>query len=280
MAAYKNIAIFGASGNVGSIILSGLVASSKFKITVLSRKESEATFAANITVRKTDFTEDDLEAALQDQDVVISALGAAAFGEQQKIVDAALRAGVKRFIPSEFSTSSEDAAVLQLLPLFGQKKALIEYLQSKQSEGLTWTGIATGGLFDWDGGNKRFTLINEKQLSQAVVSVLEHPKETSNQYIYVYSVETSQNEILESLEEVTGTKWSVNSTTTEEQVSGGMKKLNAGDFSGAFALVRATCYGNSPGVQANYTKLPNLANKVLGLKIDTVQNTVKRVLGK
>ncbi|KAK7415362.1 hypothetical protein QQZ08_012372, partial [Neonectria magnoliae] len=149
MASYKNIAIFGASGNAGKIILDGLVAASKFNITVVQRKESEAAFKTGVSVRKIDFSEGDLEAALNGHDAVISALGATAFREQKKIVDAAIRAGVKRFIPSEFSASSEDAAVLQLLPLFGQKKELVQYLQSKQSEGLSWTGLATSGLFDW-----------------------------------------------------------------------------------------------------------------------------------
>ena len=138
-----------ASGSIGTIILESLISASKFDITVLSRKESEATFPANVTVRKTDFSVTDLELILKGQDVVISALGAAGFQEQRKIVDAAISAGVKRFIPSEFSASSEDEAVLTLLPLFQEKKNLIDYLRSKESSGMSWTGIATGLLFDW-----------------------------------------------------------------------------------------------------------------------------------
>ena len=102
-----------------------------------------------MTVLKTDFSDEGLETVFKGQDVIISAVGATAFGEQKKFVDAALRAGVKHFIPSEFSVSSQNEAVLQLLPLFGQKKELVEYLKSKESEGLTWTGIATSGLLDW-----------------------------------------------------------------------------------------------------------------------------------
>ncbi|KPM46346.1 hypothetical protein AK830_g88 [Neonectria ditissima] len=297
MAAYKNIAIFGASGNVGKIILDGLVTSSKFNITVLQRQESKATFGTGIDVRKTDFSDKDLENALKGQDAVISALGAAAFGEQKKIVDAAVRAGVKRFLPSEFSASIEDDTVLQLLPLFTQKKEIIQYLKTKQSEGFSWTGLATSGLFDWglssgflgfdiaqrtatiwDGGNKTFTLTNEKQLGQAVVSVLEHPEETSNRYLYVYSVKTSQSEILAALEEETAARWTINAVTTEEQVSEAGKKLGAGDFEGAFILVRATVFGNVSGLRSDYTKEANLANEVLGLSTETVQDVVKRVV--
>lgn len=80
---------------------------------------------------------------------MISAVGATGFNEQKALVDAAIHAGVKRFIPSEFSASSQNETVLQLLPLFGQKNDLIKYLKSKESSGLTWSGIATSGLFDW-----------------------------------------------------------------------------------------------------------------------------------
>ncbi|KAB8260635.1 hypothetical protein BDV32DRAFT_158704 [Aspergillus pseudonomiae] len=297
MAGYKNIVLVGASGAIGKIILDGLIASSSFNITVLSRKESKASFPAGITVHKSDFSDADLEAAFKGQDAVISAVGATAFGEQKKVVDAAIRSGVLRFIPSEFSSNSQNEAVLKLAPFFGQKKELIEYLKTKQSDGLSWTAIATSGLLDWglengflefnvanrtatiwDGGNQSFTLTNEKQLSQAVVSVLQHPQETRNKYLYIASVETTQNEILAVLEEATGAKWSVKATTTEDQVDEGFKKLGAGDFSGAFQLVRATCYGNTPGLQANYAKDVTLANDVLGLKLESVRDTVKRVV--
>lgn len=138
-----------ASGAIGKIILDGLVASSSFNITAISRKGSGAVFPEGIAVHKSDYSNADLEAVFKGKDAVISALGASGFSEQQKLVDAAIRAGVKRFIPSEFSANSQNDTVIQLLPLFGQKKALIEYLKSKEADGFTWTGIATSGLLDW-----------------------------------------------------------------------------------------------------------------------------------
>lgn len=134
---------------MGIIILNALVSSASFSITVISREGSEAVFPEGVTVLKTDFSKASLEAAFQGQDAVISVVGATAFDEQKALVDAAIRAGVQRFIPSEFSASSQNGAVLQLLPLFEQKNNLIKYLKSKEASGLTWTGIATSGLFDW-----------------------------------------------------------------------------------------------------------------------------------
>jgi hypothetical protein len=89
---------------------------------------------------------------------VISAVGATGFGEQKKLIDAAIAAGVSRFIPSEFSSDALNDVVLKLLPLFGQKREVIEYLRSKESDSFTWTGIATSGLFDWVCATITFTL--------------------------------------------------------------------------------------------------------------------------
>ncbi|KAJ5377468.1 NmrA-like family protein [Penicillium cataractarum] len=299
MATLKNIALVGASGNIGKIILDSLVVSPDFEITVVSRKESKAVFPSGVAVHKSDFSDADLEAVFKGKDAVISALGATGFGEQKKLVDAAIRVGVNRFIPSEFSANSLNDTVLHLLPLFGQKRELIEYLKTKEADGFTWTGIATSGLLDWglangflqfdianrtatiwDGGRKSFSLINEKSLGQSVVSVLQNPEQTKNKYLYVASVETTQLEILAALEKETGTKWTFQETTTETQLSESAKKLTGGDFEGAFILVRATVFGNTLGLNANYVKDTELANDILGLKLESVEETVKRVVNK
>lgn len=280
----------------------------------MSRKESKATYPKDVTIRTTDFSEDDLTNALTGQDVVISALGVEGFDQQQKIVDAAVRARVKRFLPSEFSSSIEDPAVLELMPLFQVKKNLIEYLKSKEKDGLTWTGLATGLLFDWvrpyhslhatetnntqglsngflgydiqsrkakiwDDGNKKFTLTNEDQLARAVVSVMEHPEETRNRYLHVYSVVTTQNEILHSLEEATGEDWAVDKTTTDAEVTEARKRLSEGDFSGGFILVHATTYGNTKGLKANYAEEESQGNEILELGTASVDETVRKVVG-
>lgn len=130
----------------------------------------------------------------------------------------------------------------------------------------------------WDGGHKSFTLINEKALGQSVVSVLQNPEQTKNKYLHVASVETTQLEILVALEEATGSKWTVRETTTEAQLSKAGVKLTAGDFEGAFILVRATVFGDSPGLNSNYVKDIELANDILGLKLETVEETVRRVV--
>ncbi|KAL4972638.1 hypothetical protein BDW66DRAFT_169436 [Aspergillus desertorum] len=292
----KNITLVGASGSIGQILLAALLEASEFKITVLTRYTSTASFPAEVTVRKSDFSPDDLREALTGQDAVISAVGAAGLAEQKKLIDAAIAGGAARFIPSEFSADSQNDAVIALLPLFGLKKEVIEYLKSKEKE-ITWTGIACSGLFDWgiangflgydirshtatiwDDGNKKFTFTNQKQLRRALVSILRHPGATANQYLYISSVETSQNEIRAALEKATESSWTTRRTTTDAEVSDATAKLQKGDFSGALTLVRATVYGDIPGLGSNYAKDRVLANGLLGLEEESVEETVKRVV--
>ncbi|KAF2724620.1 NAD(P)-binding protein [Polychaeton citri CBS 116435] len=295
-AQYKNVIIIGASGNVGGLILDALHHASQFNVTVLSRSSSEASFPAGIVIRKSDFSAEDLEAAFEGQDVVVSAVGSSGFGEQKKFIDAAVTAGVRRFIPSEFSSNTLSPAVLKLLPAFAPKIEVLEYLKTKEVYSLTWTAIWPSLLFDWglqsgflgydlaaqtatlwDEGDSVFSLTNVDQFKLAIISVLERPLQTANKNLYIASVETSQKEILAALEAATASKWTVTQTTTAKEVSEATEKLGKGDFTGAFALVRATSFGDIPGLRANYIRDEELANDLLGLKLESVQDTAARV---
>jgi hypothetical protein len=86
--------------------------------------------------------------AFKGQDAVVSALGATGLAEEFKIIDACVRAGVKRFIPSEFSCDAQNAKTAALIPVFALKVQINEHLQSQESKGLTWTAIVTGAAFD------------------------------------------------------------------------------------------------------------------------------------
>ena len=120
-----------------------------FNLTVFTRANSKSTFPDGVNVCRTDYSPASLERDLKGQDAVISLLGNEAFQEQQKIAEAAIKAGVKRFIPSEFGINSADQRLLDIVPLLTVKKDLVKYLQSKEGEGMTWTGVVTGPTFDW-----------------------------------------------------------------------------------------------------------------------------------
>jgi saccharopine dehydrogenase-like NADP-dependent oxidoreductase len=73
---YKNVLLVGASGNIGQVILSDVLADSNFTVSVLSHANSSATFPSEVNVIKVDHSDKTtLVKALTGQDVVISAVG-------------------------------------------------------------------------------------------------------------------------------------------------------------------------------------------------------------
>lgn len=102
-----------------------------------------------MTVVNTTYSESELAEIFRGQDAVISAVGATGFDEQKKFIDAAVEAGVKRFLPSELSSNTLSGAVRELVPVFEPKKAVLDYLKEKEYTGLTWTGLAVGPMLDW-----------------------------------------------------------------------------------------------------------------------------------
>jgi hypothetical protein len=132
----------------------------------------------------------------------------------------------------------------------------------------------------WDDGNTRFSSVSEATLSKAVVACLEHPVETANRHVYISSLVTTQNQILQTLEKATATKWTVKHSTSEEQINAAREALGRGEFSGAFTLVKASCWSNLPGLRQHFEvdEKEKLLNDVLGVKSESVQETVERVL--
>lgn len=119
-------------------------------MSVLSRTGSKSKYSSHIKVLEVDesWPEDQLAAAFKGQDAVVQV----AFADPAKaktLIDAAIKAGVKRIIPSEFGIDNSDPAVAGRLQFFAQKNEVLEYLRSKESTGLTWSGIIPGAFFDW-----------------------------------------------------------------------------------------------------------------------------------
>jgi hypothetical protein len=133
----------------------------------------------------------------------------------------------------------------------------------------------------WDDGNTPFSSVNELAMGKAVVACLNHPAETANKHVYVSSVAPTQNQILQALEEATAAKWTVKHTTSAEQIDGAREALGKGDFSGAFSLVKAASWSNVPGLCQHFEvdEKEGLLNNVLGVESESLQETVKRVLG-
>ncbi|KAI8285913.1 Isoflavone reductase-like protein [Colletotrichum sp. SAR 10_98] len=289
------VVLVGASGNIGRGVLPQLLKSG-LDLTILSREGSAATFPKEAKVIKSDFSEGSLVEALNGQDAVVSMLPIVALGEQQKVAEAAIKAGVKRFIPSEYGSDSSSDLVIEAVPFFQPKKAQLDWLTSHE-EHISWTAIITGPFFDWglelgmtgfdlnnrvatlvDGGNTRFTTSTVAQIGRAIISVLEHPSETRNQLVFVESFTTTQLEILNALQEATGQDWKVKEETSENVRLDGFKKLGGGDIVGGGASVIMALVLGSEALEDHTNVKGGIWNERLGLEKESVEDTVRAVM--
>ncbi|PLB50137.1 putative oxidoreductase CipA-like protein [Aspergillus steynii IBT 23096] len=223
MSVIRNVAIAGASGDLGKVILRALTESNLFEITVLTRHESSAQFAASVRVIRVDFTSvTDLTAALANQDAVVSVLNSDALDTQLPLIDASLAAGVKRFIPSEFSANNGNPKTATL-PAYKVKIAVHEIIQrhARENPQFTYTVIRNGPFLDWslalgffltlkpapggsgaittpfyDGGDRPFSTSTLATVGKAVVGVLHRLEKTTNRVVFVHDLVTTQRKML------------------------------------------------------------------------------------
>lgn len=216
MSAIKNVTLIGGSGRLGSFVLEKLLASNQFNVQVLRRAGSSSTFTGGVRVVEADFADSEsLKAAFQGQDAVVSVVGEAGIPGQKLMVDAAIAAGVKRFLPSNFGSNMANPNSRKL-PVFAPKVAVEDYIieKSKTSESFTYTFVYNGGFTDFaiqnkviidlskyqptlfNGGDSLFSATSMPTVGDAVVGVLRHPLETRNRAVYVSESILSQNQLL------------------------------------------------------------------------------------
>lgn len=138
-----------ASGNLGSSSITPLHEAG-FTVTVLTRPQSTTSFPEWAKVVKANYTDKDtLVKAFTGQDAVVACSAPTAARLLNDVVDAAIAAGVKLFIPSDFVTDIFHPKIPEL-GIYNDKLAHNEYLVSKAKEGkITWTSILSGLWLDW-----------------------------------------------------------------------------------------------------------------------------------
>jgi len=241
---YQKIAIAGATGNLGPTIVKSLV-DAGFEVTVLSQSGNTSSLPSAVKTVKVDYSsQESLISALKGQDAFVSTIPK--HDGQPALIDAAIAAGVKRFIPSEFGSNIAGNANTAALPVFGGKKLTQDYLEKKSNE-ISYTLISNGLFLDWgiqvgllvnlkgeptrvyDGGNDKHSLTLLSDVAQAVVGVLKHPEETHNRAVYVQTAALSQNEAIEIAEKAKpGVKIERQDASVKELLETSHKQLSQG----------------------------------------------------
>ncbi len=87
---------------------------------------------------------------MKDQDAIVNMAPITEVATHKTIIDAAIKAGVKRIILSEFGTNVPELQTTEpLAEVYKGKVEIRKYMESKEGQGLTWTGLVVGAFLDW-----------------------------------------------------------------------------------------------------------------------------------
>lgn len=253
----------------------------------------------NVKVITTDYSPTSLALAFAGQDAVISLLGLSAIGDQQyALIEAAVKAGVKRFLPSEFGLDTASAQLLAVLPPFRVRAELIDTLKAKQAAGspIEWTAVVTGMFLDWglrtgfldlnveqrtaelwDDGDVPFTATNLAVVARTVVKLLIDAaayEASRNAYIYTGSVTTTQKELLAATENATNAKFEVTRIESQKLIAESTTKLAGGDHVAMIPLVKAVAFARFHGEALTDLRKFGLFNEKFGIKDDSTEEIV------
>lgn len=216
----KKVAVVGASGNIGVPTVKFLHEAG-FDITAIKRPDSSSSFPDYVKVKPIDYTSiSALTDAFTGVDAVVSCLGYYALDHQANLVEAAAKAGVKRFIPAEYGADLLNPKTREFLVL-ASKIQVQDLLKVKAKEtGMTYSLIFTGLFLDWgldtgmvinvkegkaklyDGGDRIVSFTTTTTIAKAIVGCLQHPDETKDRGVYVQDMATSQNHMIKLAKEV------------------------------------------------------------------------------
>lgn len=132
----RKIIVAGGTGLTGAAVIRVLVQTG-FKVSIPSRESSTAAERAKslsgfmlpapnaaspsndhhgAKLIKTDYSHKSLVAALQGQDAVVSCIQHFHLDKQYPVIYAAIEAGVRRFIPSEYGCDTSEEGIVKIVP--------------------------------------------------------------------------------------------------------------------------------------------------------------------
>ena len=283
----KNVVLVGADGNLGPGVLDGLVSTGAFNVTVFKRKssKSKSNYPEGVQVKllSDDFPIDELVPALQNQDAIVSTVYGAQVDLQKRLADAAIKADVKRFIPSDFgSCDSQSKRAMKLAPIYVAKSEVRDYLEklAKENSGFSWTSLVCGHFFDWDLGffhidlkAKSFEILDDGEVYKATAAILQKPEETKNRFAYIQSFRINQNQLLKAFEKTTGESWNVKKYDSSDYVKERKAKADGGEKSAVEDLVWVL-----GTLEADWEAREGYANDLLGLKQENLEEVVARIV--
>lgn len=234
-----------------------------FDVTVLSRDPSSLSgLPIGVSTSRVDYTSiDSLASALQNQDAVVATLGGAGILGQKVIIDACIKAGVKRYIPSDWGSITTDPRA-RYLPTNHHSVEIQDYLKEKAQKGeLEYTILSVGGFFDllldmpflldlsassveyFDKGQHPFSVTTLNGVAKALVGALNASAQTKNRNIFIHQAVVTQAKIVSIVKKHSspGRQWHETYVDAETKFKEGLdlSMKNPGDFRSVMALLKA-----------------------------------------
>jgi hypothetical protein len=211
---------------------------------------------------------DSLVSVMRGQDIAIALIGPSLLNRQDAMVDAAIEAGVKIFVPADFGidVSRNNPGLDEVLKLpvemWKQKAENSKYLEKRVEDGkIKYITLNNGGFFEWgtsliiltnrlgadlvpypgldngflgfnykdrkatiyNGGSIPIHTITSSTIGRALSAILFNPSPYLNRTLYLSTLTYTQNAVLALIEALTGDKWTLEHTTTEQGIEKGKK---------------------------------------------------------
>lgn len=227
---------------------------------------------------------------------MISCISPAAIVTQLLMIDVAAAVGVRRFVPSEWGTDTDDPDMMRRMEFFGAKGEVLARLREfAERGGMQWTAVVPGAWWDvclesgemgfdvgarkavlYDGGNRVIEGTTVVGVARAVRGLVMNPVVGVNEFVYVTGLSATQREVLAALESATGEKWTVEEASAKEREQKGRDRVAKGDLEGAVDVIWGVAYGTGLGLQLRGRKL---SNEAVGLEAESLDGLVKNILG-
>ncbi|EOO01589.1 putative oxidoreductase -like protein [Phaeoacremonium minimum UCRPA7] len=293
----QQVAIAGATSGVGLAVLKEIF-DAKLSPLILVRQGSNS--ASRLKARKDmkviEVDYQDIRAlanTLRGVDVVICTVGNAGLDMQISLIDAAIAAGVKRFIPSEFGADPEHP-MNRRLPFYFPKLRILEYLKLRTAEisSFSFTRITTHAFLDWglqerfladpfahkitiyNGGDTRFSVTTLPTIAKTVIAIIQNLEATENRAILIHDAAITQNELIHFAKMADGVEWDIQHKDTKVLLQESFNELkkprpNVTKAMTGFTFVAVYDEEHDPDLTSK------VDNKLLGLPVMDVEDVAE-----
>ncbi|KAF5008655.1 hypothetical protein FDECE_5067 [Fusarium decemcellulare] len=291
MANLKKVALLG-KGMLGSAVLEELTKAG-FTVTLISRKpQSDNNLPAGVSFAHVDYSSiDSLVGALRGHDAAVATLGPEATPTQTNIIDACIQAGIKRYIPSDFGSSTTDPNARDF-PVYGPYVRIQDYLKEKARSGTLEYTIFSIGMFMefvvntpaivdatthsaqiYDQGDQPFSATSVGSIGKAITGSLKNPEATKNKNLFIHDALLTQNKVLALAKEASpGMQWTVTFIDGKADYKRALNSsiANPTELEAVFPLLKASLL--SGPYNSGYQKVDN---ELVGLPLMTDEQLKK-----